>query len=197
MKIRISPGNRKLGGIPSVSLPPVLTCAKGIPCARECYVVRNMLGGPYGAAIGASYRANLDLLRADRDSFFSQLRAYLERRAPRFFRYHVSGDYVDSDHLMRALELARELPRVKFLAFSKRHDLFPKPSVVPKNFSLIASLWPSWGTRPAGYRAAYMQDGTETRRAARKAIECPGNCATCAACWNLPRLGVDVVFHKH
>ena len=41
-----------------------------------------------------------------------------------------------------------------------------------------------------------MQDGTETR-VPEDAIRCPGNCETCGLCYELPRLGRDVVFHKH
>lgn len=197
-RIRISDGNRKMGGVPSVSFPPVITCGARIPCARLCYVVRNMIAGPYGKQIAASYAANLEFFNADRAAFFDALARYLERRAPRFFRFHVSGDWTDADHLRRAFETARAFPDVRFLAFSKRFDLFPAARTVPRNFALIASLWPKWGTRPAGYRAAFMQtpDGAETR-VTRGALECPGNCETCGACWNLRKLRRDVVFMQH
>jgi hypothetical protein len=49
---------------------------------------------------------------------------------------------------------------------------------------------------PHNHRIAWMQDGTETR-IPKGAIECHGNCETCGLCYELPRLGVDVVFHKH
>lgn len=39
-KISISNGNSKMGLIKSVSLPPVVTCAKGCPCANDCYAVK-------------------------------------------------------------------------------------------------------------------------------------------------------------
>jgi hypothetical protein len=157
-----------------------------------------MIRGPYGKSISASYAANLEFFRADRDAFFSQLSEFLTRRAPRFFRFHVSGDILDTDHMRRILRTAREFPDVRFLAFSKRFELFPAARSVPRNFSLIASLWPRWGTRPRGYRAAFMQtaDGAETR-VTRGALECPGNCETCGACWNLRKLRRDVVFMEH
>lgn len=34
-KISISPGNQKMGYIPSVSLPPIITCANGCKCAKK------------------------------------------------------------------------------------------------------------------------------------------------------------------
>ena len=38
--VSISNGNSKMGKIPSVSLPPILTCPKGTPCAKRCYAKR-------------------------------------------------------------------------------------------------------------------------------------------------------------
>ena len=96
-----------MGAVPSVSLPPVLSCPDGIPCKDDCYVVRNMIGGPYGKSIAASYAANYELLTTDREEYHSQLAAWLERRAPDFFRFHVSGDFIDADHLHRTIVVAR------------------------------------------------------------------------------------------
>jgi len=197
-RIRISDKNKKMGNVPSVSFPPVITCGAKIPCAVKCYVVRNMIGGRYGKTIAASYAANLEFFNADRDAFFGQLARFLERRTPRFFRFHVSGDVIDADHMRRMLDTARTFPDVRFLAFSKRFELFPTRRNVPRNFALIASLWPKWGTRPRGYRAAFMQtaDGAE-KRVPSNALECPGNCETCGACWNLDAVRRDVVFLEH
>ena len=196
-RIRISEGNRKMGMIPSVSLTAVKACGDGVPCAADCYVVRNMYGGPWRKSILASHEANLAFLLADRDAFFSQLNSYLERKRPDFFRYHVSGDWLDADHLKRALELARAHAAIKFLSFTKRHDLLPRPAWrVPRNFALVASMWPGWARAPRGYRRAWIQDGTETR-IPRTALQCPGNCESCGACWGLTELGRDVWFKKH
>lgn len=194
MKLRISPGNRKMGPIPSVSLPAVASCGKGIPCAKDCYVIRNMYRGRYGAAILASHRYNMELLRADRSEFFRQLSAFLTRTKPELFRYHVSGDWIDSDHLTRALDTARAHESTKFLSFTKRHDLLPQLSSLPHNFNIMVSQWVGWGCRLAGYRQSWYQDGTENR-VPRGAIVCQGDCSSCRTCWN--RRGPDVVFFRH
>lgn len=34
-KLSISPGNKKMGAIPSVSLPPIITCPTGCKCAKK------------------------------------------------------------------------------------------------------------------------------------------------------------------
>lgn len=202
-KISVSKGNRKMGRVPSVSLPPVVTCAPRVPCSiadadgrTPCYVVANIYRGPYGARVSAAYDRNLRILTASRSEFFRQLHAYIKRTRPEFFRFHVSGDWVNRAHMRAALGTARAFPAVRFMAFSKRLSWFPVASTVPRNFSLIASLWPNWGKRPRGYRVAYMDDGNETR-ITRRAIACLGNCETCAMCFHLPSLRRDVVFKKH
>ena len=197
-KIRISLGNRKLGGIPSVSLPPILSCARGIPCALKCYVICNMLRGPYGKAISKSYRANYDFLRADPDQFFADLRSWIARISPALFRFHVSGDFLSADHLERAIRCARDFPETRFLAFSKRHDIFPHPRAIPGNFALIASMWTNWGEKPKGYRAAWMRDPqSPDPRIPRSAIHCGGGCDSCGMCWDLRSLRRDVCFDQH
>ena len=40
MKVSISKGNSKMGAIPSVSLPPITTCAAGCTCAKKCYAAK-------------------------------------------------------------------------------------------------------------------------------------------------------------
>ena len=195
MRIRISKGNIKMGLIPSVSLPAIKTCGN-VPCTRDCYVVRNMYHGPYGKNIIKSHSANLELLTTDREEYFFQLENWILKHKPSLFRFHVSGDFIDKDHMVRTVNLARKLPYTGFLVFSKRHEWFPHPRMVPCNMALIASLWPGWSKRPKGYRVAFMQDGNEDR-IPNNAIHCPGNCETCWACWSLRKLRRDVYFVKH
>jgi len=194
-RLRVSEANRKMGSIPSVSLPAVKSCGD-VPCTKDCYVVRNMYGGPWRKNILAAHNANLDFLQGDRDGFFMALETWIVKKSPDLFRFHVSGDFIDRDHLQRTIELARRLPNVGFLAFTKRHEWLPAPRQVPSNFALIASLWPGWSRRPKGYRAAWMQDGSETR-IPDSAIRCPGNCETCGVCWSIRKLRRDVWFKKH
>jgi len=194
-RIRISKGNVKVGAVPSISLPPVITCAPKIPCALKCYA-RKMIARR--ANIGASYQANLDYLLADPESFFDDLSRFLSRSAPALFRFHVSGDFISGEHLGRALSLARSFSEIRFLAFSKRFEFFPSARSLPKNFSLIASLWSNWGERPKGYRAAYMRDPrSPDSRIPRSAIHCSGGCESCGMCWDLRKLKRDVYFDLH
>jgi hypothetical protein len=157
-----------------------------------------MLRGRYGRGIRQAWQANLDFLRADRDEFFAALARYFDRRTPLFFRYHIGGDFIDTDHLQRAIKLAREFPGIKFLAFSKRFSFFPRPRTIPSNFALIASAWTGGSALPAGYRVAYMRDpANPDPRIPARALDCHGGCDTCALCWHLRGIRADVVFNKH
>jgi hypothetical protein len=114
-----------------------------------------LLRGRYGKNIRASWGANLEFLQADRAGFFADLARYLKRSKPRFFRYHIGGDFIDADHLLRALNLAREFPEIRFLAFSKRFEIFPPdPHLIPPSFALIASAWDGGAELPSGYAVA-------------------------------------------
>jgi hypothetical protein len=96
--------------------------------------------------------------------------------------------------------IAEENPETHFLAFSKAFDIvnrYEDREAIPGNLVIVFSAWPRMKIdNPHGHRVAWMQDGTETR-VPEDAIECHGNCETCGLCYELPRLGVDVVFHKH
>ncbi|MHC4155350.1 MAG: GP88 family protein [Planctomycetota bacterium] len=181
---------------------PVVTCVPGVPCSipddtgrPPCYAL-HMLAGPYGARIRDAWQRNTDILNASQSEFFSQLHGYLTRRRPEYFRFHIAGDYVNTEHLNRAFQTARLFENTRFLSFSKRFEFFPAASTVPRNFTLVASLWPGFATRPRGYRVAFMQDGRE-HRVTPAALRCLGNCETCGFCWNLRTLRRDVVFQKH
>lgn len=190
--VSISDGNRKTGAVPSVSLLACESCPKNAPCKADCYVVRNMY---WRDTIKNAHASNLKLARVDPGSYLDAVMVYLERKAPRLFRWHISGDMLDQDYVDGVVYIARAFPEIRFLAFTKRHDLDYRGA--PDNLTIVYSMWPGWGDADTvkGPRA-WMQDGTETRVPA-DAIECPGNCETCGMCWSLPSLKRDVVFHKH
>lgn len=41
MEIKISNGNIKMGKIPSVSLPSIVTCRQDCICSKKCYAHKN------------------------------------------------------------------------------------------------------------------------------------------------------------
>lgn len=194
MNCAISDGNSKLGAIPNISLIPGKDCGD-VPCKRDCYALKAWR--QYKGA-RAAWTRNSTMAHKDRAEYFRQIESYLARKNPRWFRWHVAGDILDQDYLAHMVRIAKTFPNVRFLAFTKRHDLDFKG--LPSNLAIVFSMWPGWGTvghaRRTGLRIAWMQDGTE-KRVPNNAIECPGNCENCAMCWHLKKLNRDVVFHKH
>jgi hypothetical protein len=192
---KISDGNMKLGNIPNVSLTPCKSCSPDAPCKKKCYAMKAYRMYP---KVRKAWDTNRKESKSNRTKYFADIRKFLAKKMPRFFRWHVAGDIPDEDYLSHMVNIAKTFPEVKFLAFTKRHDILKDwPAVeMPKNLSIVASMWPNWGSAPEGYPRAWMQDGTE-KRVPENALECPGACHNCGACWNLKNLKRDVVFHKH
>ena len=86
-KVSISHGNRKMGEIPSVSLPACITCNPDAPCFKDCYAVK--IARLYKAA-NAAYNRNLNILERDPASYWAQVRTAASMA--QYFRFHVSGD---------------------------------------------------------------------------------------------------------
>lgn len=204
IKLNISNGNRKMGAIPSFSLPSGRTCSS-VAC-RTCY-----LEGCYADAmekrlpnVRNAWQKNMDLLQEDLEGCKQFLNWYFDNpNAPRLFRIHVGGDFFSYDYFCMWLDVIREHPNTLFMAFTKQFSVIINRCLViglPDNLVLIASAWPriplpDWvpGTLPI----AYMQDGNEDR-IPENAWICDGDCAgSCSAhCWNM-RPGDAVVFKKH
>ena len=86
-KISISPGNQKMGYIPSVSLPPVITCANGCKCAQKCYAAKLCR---IRKSVREAYQRNLGILTSDPSAYWLQVKA--AAMVTKYFRFHVSGD---------------------------------------------------------------------------------------------------------
>jgi hypothetical protein len=190
MKITISAGNSKTGKIPSVSLPPGITCT---PAARRtcyqqgCYAVKLCRIYP---AVKTSYANNLEAYQADPAAYFQFIADYLTRTAPKYFRWHISGDIPDAGYYQGMLAIALQFPKVRFLAFTKRKVA---PSIAD-NLSIVCSQWPGLPVN-AGAAMAWMFDPKNPDpRIPADARPCPGRCDTCGACWSLSG---HIVFDKH
>ena len=192
----ISANNSKLGNIPNWSLTPGKTCSACAckTCLKEgCYAMKSYRQYPN---VRKNWDENTVLALDFLPELESHLNAYFAKlSAPRFFRVHVAGDFVSKEYAEMWARVAAAAPGTKFLAFTKQWDNV-RGVEFPDNFKLILSAWP--GTEiPADLRALYnvawLDDGTVEGIPA-DAIECPGHCETCGACWGLDR---DTVFHKH
>jgi hypothetical protein len=145
-----------------------------------------------------AWRHNSSLAHKDSWTYFDSIQEYINKKKPKYFRWHVSGDIISAEYFQGMVDLAEKHKETRFLAFTQCYEIINSFSgVLPGNLTIIFSAWPGLTfDNPKGLPVAYMQDGSETRVPA-DALECPGNCEQCGMCWQLPQIGKDVVFHKH
>ena len=195
--ISISYGNSKMGNIPSVSLPPIVTCANGCKCAKKCYAAKLCKLRPN---VRNAYQRNLDILRNDMDSYFLQVKA--AAMVSKYFRFHVSGDIPDMNYLDRMVKLAQELPDTTFLAFTKQYNFvnnFLQYARIPDNLKIIFSAWPGMHMEnPNNLPVANVI--FKGMQPADSWKICGGNCSECACrgvgCWELKK-GEHIAFYEH
>lgn len=197
--ISISNGNIKMGAIPSVSLPSIITCRQ-CDCQKKCYAAKIERLRP---SVRKAYGKNLFILKDDPDAYWREVEAAI--MMSRFFRFHVSGDIPDMSYLVRMVGVASRQPHCQILCFTKKFELvnefLDSGAVLPENLHVIFSGWKGLDmVNPHKLPEAHVKykDGTTTDRP--DAIPCSGNCADCArtdgGCWTLQR-GQQVVFNEH
>lgn len=197
-KVSISKSNSKMGNIPSVSLPPIVTCKNCESCAKKCYAAKLCRIYP---SVRNAYNNNLDLLKEDRATYFSQIEEAATMTT--FFRWHVSGDIIDCDYLDRMCKTARKCKSTHFLAFTKNYEdvnAYFANHKKPRNLQIIFSL-PFDGSEinnPHNLPTAGVIFKNQVPADNWKI--CGGNCQECACrgvgCWELKK-GETIAFYEH
>ena len=197
-KISISPGNSKMGFIPSVSLPPIITCAKDCKCAGKCYAAK--LCRIYRNVKNA-YQRNYDILLNNDLEYWHQVNKAI--KATKYFRFHVSGDIVDKHYFNWMVVTAEQNASTTILAFTKQYDIVNNyldiVGYLPENLKIIFSEWPGMAMEnPHNLPVAHVIfKGNEP---ASDWKICGGNCTECACrgvgCWELKQ-GEHIAFYEH
>ena len=198
MKLTISKGNMKLGNIPNLSLPPIKTCANGIQCAKKCYAMkayRQYLN------VRKAWDGNLALWYAFPWDFQTQLHIFLEKKRPRYFRYHVGGDIPSRDYGIMIWNTAGAFPKTQFLVYTKRPSQIDWDRPFPKNLHVLVSRWPGdqlthCVSSKLHAQAWVLDPNNPDSRIPKRAFECPGSCQTCKFCYHA-KPGQNVVFKIH
>jgi hypothetical protein len=208
--VLISEGNRKLGAIPSVSLHPKLSCGKGctspLLCMKDCYAMK-MLGY---TSVAPGWTQNYHLWQENPSAYFAAIRDFLYAKQPKRFRWHVGGDIPDASYLNHVVYLAKIFPHIAFRAFTKADKFLPDEHPKVKNLKIGISRWPGMSIRPGltGYTYSWIIPNTASKacregrltdaayKIPKSALNCPGNCESCAACWTM-RAGSHVKFEQH
>lgn len=193
LKLSISLKNRKMGPIPSVSLPQILTCRPDAPCRKLCYSGAHIIW----QQPRASYERNLALWEADPGQYFIDLWTWLRTANTSLFRWHVSGDIPCQTYYEAMKETARRFPHVRFLAFTKRYDILTF-GTIPDNLSMVMSIWPGLAAPDNGLPRAYFWDPRHPDpRIDEYAMHCREPCVTCRLCWHLREVNTNVVLKRH
>jgi hypothetical protein len=203
--IAISKGNVKMGDVPSVSLPPVVTCPNCSGCAKQCYYIRNCC--MYPAVLNAVAR-NLALWRRSPGTYFNSVIDFVKKsnrgKGLDAFRWHVGGDIPNGDYLQGMIKVAEACPETKFLAFTKNYKAVNEAAdQIPANLQIIFSAWPGIEMdNPHDFPTSspLFDDGTCAETDGKTVHMCGGNCRKCfeagEGCWTLKR-GEAVVFPAH
>lgn len=198
MKISISKGNKKMGEIKSVSLPPIITCAENCTCAKKCYAAK--LCRLY-KNVKESYNRNLEILNNNPDEYWNQISDAL--CTSRFFRFHVSGDIPTYDYFIKMVETVRNNPHCDVLVFTKRFGFVNKALdngvEIPSNLHILFSEWEGM-TMNNPYNLPVAHVIFKGNNPESNWNICTGNCLECAKnnknCWALKN-GEHVAFHEH
>lgn len=197
-KVSISKGNSKMGFIPSVSLPPIVTCAHGCKCAKKCYAAKLCKLRPN---VRNAYQRNLDILLENETNYWNQVDQTV--RMSKYFRFHVSGDIVDYHYFESMVITAERNPGTTILAFTKQYDIVNSYldifGYLPENLKIIFSAWPGMPMEnPYNIPVANV-----IFRGSEPADDwkiCGGNCSECACrgvgCWELKH-GEHIAFYEH
>lgn len=198
----ISRSNIKMGNIPSVSLPPVVSCnPKACKfCAKKCYARKISKLRP---SVKQSYERNLKILLEEPKKYWREVNAQVALTT--YFRFHVAGDIYDIFYLMNMVEVARNNPHCQILCFTKQYSsvntYLQIHKYFPENLHIIFSIWRGLDCEnPFNLPEAHVfyKDGFTT--ASDGAKYCSGNCTDCAIegknCWTLQK-GEQIIFKEH
>ena len=198
LKISISPGNAKMGAIPSVSLPACITCNPAAPCFAKCYAAKIERIRKQSRN---AYARNLEILRDDPGAYWLQVKA--AAMVTRYFRYHVSGDILNMEYFYNMVTLAEELPHTTFLTFTKQFNIVNEylngGGTIPANLKIIFSNWGAWKCENPHNLPTCEIIFKNTTPADNWKI-CGGNCTDCACrgvgCWELKN-GETIAIYEH
>ena len=199
--VHVSTTVSKLGNaIPTVNLPPIVTCRPDAPCFKDCYARR---GNFRYKNVMSSMENNLLAYKENPQLFFTMIAEVWQNFLRT--RWFAAGDIVDMDFLKGMCWVARKCPNTKILCFTKKYELInqflDEGHKIPKNFRIVFSRWkdfPCDNKYNLPETWVYFPKGGKDINALipEDAIPCSGKCSKCAACWNLKK-GQSVVFKKH
>ena len=193
-KLHISPGNTKLGPIPSFSLPPLETCpgSTGL-CRKACYA---KITYRLYKHTRACWENNLALIKANNWTEAMVHNIYVT--ASRYFRIHIGGDFFSQEYLDGWIEVCKVFPEIQFLAFTKSFQL--DYSAAPDNLNIVWSVFPDTDldSIPPGPKAITLIPGhTYPAGLLCSTVQSSGLCTACQVCFHSNKNNLNVTFEAH
>lgn len=204
--VQISTSVSKLGPtIPTVNLPPVVTCRANAPCANctknggGCYAMR---GHWLFKAVKERLAKNLMAYKENPKLYFEMIAQFFNNY--KYARFHSSGDIVDYEYLAGMCRVARKCKDTQILCFTKKFELVNQyiadRHIIPKNLHIIFSSWDGFiPDNPYNFPMTYVyfpKNPERNKNIPDDAIPCSGSCEKCHSCWTLKK-GQGVYFKKH
>ncbi len=198
LPIRVSTGNSKLGKhVFNLNLPPIQSCVKNIPCAKECYAMKAWTQYPN---VRDAWGMNLETYQRAPDEYFRALYEYIKLHPKmELFRFHSAGDMPDAYYWLGVKQIAEAFPGIKFMIFTKRYDFIY--TRIPKNLNVIISTWlghplPMQEEQNSAYNLQWAWISEDPRAPEQHMFKCPGKCDECGyECWQSGDR--DIVFDLH
>lgn len=187
-------GNTKLGlKILSFSLPPVKTCPGMTKwCSKYCYAQKGYLKSE---KIQKRWQENFEITKqADFVDMTVKILNEWFKRGIDCVRIHASGDFYSQEYFDKWKEIAKRLPRMKFVAYTRSYNL--DFSNLPRNFKLFYSVDPTTEHYPSiELPKAYVPQEIAPSNAVR-CLYPSTTCSACMVCFNVKK-SRDVAFKVH
>lgn len=185
LEICISNGNIKVGNVPNVSLPPIITCGNNcFLCMHKCYDIKACM--QYKNVMLARAR-NYSILLRNYDLYWQQLRNKLAHMKTKYFRFHVGGDIISARYFADMVKTAKMFLHIRFWTYSKQLEYINEyirthggtyKKAVPNNLSVMASVWAGYPIdNPYGLPVFYVY--MHGQKAPANMWKCPSNCKIC------------------
>lgn len=199
LAICVTYGNRKIGRVLNVSIPPKFTCRHNCDqCLLDCYDIKANI--QYGNVLNARAR-NYAILLKDREKYFNMIEQKLSpRRKRKYFRWHVGGDIIDLDYFVHMCDIAKRHSDWVFWTYTKQYDIvnayIAKYGAIPSNLSVMFSVWDGVPcVNPYGLQTFSVYEHGD--KVPTDAWQCTGNCEICIECKAGCPYGQSAWTYKH
>ena len=182
-------GNSKLGkGIWAFNLPRSSCMHKTTYCDKYCYAKRGTF-----ATTGVKRSMTVNLRESLRDDFVDRIISQIRAFYIRYVRIHPSGDFYSQEYADKWMEIARQSPKTRFLAYTRNYDA--DFSERPENFKIYYTVDEATiAFNQTIERTATVFKSRETFKHMERTpygFVCESKCKTCKACWSG---AIDIAF---